>query len=431
MKTLFLAPQVPWPLDVGSKIRVHNFLRCYAEMGDVTLVCFAENQSEAQAVSNLNQYCKRIFCFPLWPAQFAPEQQSRKFGALMQLIRFKPRITQFFNCPKLASQVESLIASEHFDIVHVERLFMVINADAALRGRPRSGRPLLVLDIDDLESEKIGRLAVLHSWRSMRKYFEMLEFLKLKAYERRILSQFDWVLVCSEKDRLYLVRSRRLPEIKVFSNGAEVSDCVLPSGARDDGSTLVFLGAMNYQPNEDAALYFIESILPLIRERLPSIRLIVAGKSPSPRLRTLHNGRDLLVTGYVEEKNQLFASCTVFVVPLRIGGGTRLKILETMAFGKPVVSTTIGCEGIDVKPVENILVADTPQDFAAACLNLLADETRRQALGRAGRELVERSYRWEAIRNGYVKVLQDHFLKARYMPNLNQSTPETSARERV
>lgn len=432
MKTLFLAPQVPWPLDVGSKIRVHNLLRCYAEMGDVTLMCFAENESEAQAVRNLEQYCKRIFCLPLMSTQSVPGQQSGKFGALMQLIRLRPRVVQFFNCPKLASRVESLVASEHFDIVHVERLFMAINANAVLQGQSRSGRPLLVLDVDDLESKKIGRLAALRSWRSPQKYFDNLEFLKLKVFERRVLPRFDCVLVCSEKDRLQLARGHRLPWVEVFSNGAEVSDCVLPPGSRDDGRTLVFLGAMNYQPNEDAALYFAESILPLIRERLPGVRLVVAGKSPSPQLRALHNGRDLLVTGYVEDKNQLFTSCTAFVVPLRIGGGTRLKILEAMAFGKPVVSTTLGCEGINVTSGENILVADSPQDFAATCIDLLADETQRQALGRAGRELVERSYRWEAIRGGFVKTLQDRFLKARYStPPQGQSTPETAVRERA
>lgn len=432
MKTLVIAPQVPWPLDVGSKIRIHNFLRCYAEIGDVILVCFAHNESEIRAARNLEQYCKQIVYLPLVSAQSISEKRSGKFTALKQLIRLRPRLTQFFNCPELASQVESFVTSEHFDIVHVERLFMAINADAVLQSRPRSGRTLLVLDIDDLESEKIGRLAVLRSWRSMRRYFDILEFLKLKAYEWRILPQFDWALVCSDKDRLRLARNPRLSEIKVFSNGAEVSDCVLPPEDRDDGSTLVFLGVMNYQPNEDAALYFIESILPLIKAQLPSVRLVVAGKSPSPRLRDLHNGRDLLVTGYVEDKKQLFSSCTVFVVPLRIGGGTRLKILEAMAFGKPVVSTTIGCEGIDVKPGENILVADTPQDFATACLDLLADEIRRQALGRAGRELVVRSYRWEAIRNGYVKALRDHFLKVRHtsLPQ-DQLTPETSIRERA
>jgi glycosyltransferase involved in cell wall biosynthesis len=146
----------------------------------------------------------------------------------------------------------------------------------------------------------------------------------------------------------------------------------------------------------------------------------------------LNNGRDLLVTGYVEDKNQLFASCTAFVVPLRIGGGTRLKILEAMAFGRPVVSTTIGCEGIDVTPGEDILVADTPQDFAAACIDLLADEKQRQALGRAGRQLVERRYRWEAIRSGYVKALQNSFIKARYStPPQSQSTPESAERERA
>lgn len=428
MRILFIAPQVPWPLNVGSKIRTHNLLKCYADIGDVTLVCFAGDRSEEESVRDLEEYCHRIYCFPFMATNLVPG----KLRALVEALYLQPRAVRSFSSVKLAAQIASLVASERFDIVHIERLFMAKNADAVLNSRSQSDRPILVLDIDDLESEKMSRLVALDRWCSLRKYLGLLEFLKLKVYERQILQRFDCVLVCSEKDGLCLGRGYQLPRVEVFSNGADIDDCVLPTEARDDGQTLVFLGAMNYQPNEDAALYFIESILPLIRERLPGVRLIVAGKSPSLRLRTLHNGHDLLVTGYVEEKRQLFSLCTVFIVPLRIGGGTRLKILEAMAFGKPVVSTTIGCEGINTIPGENILVADSPQDFTAACLGLLADETRRLALGRAGRELVERSYRWEAIRDGYVKALQDRFLQVRYftLPQ-DQPMPETSVQERT
>lgn len=420
MKTLFIAPQVPWPLDVGSKIRVHNLLRCYAQMGDVTLVCFAANEAEAQAVSELKRICYRVYCTPL---DALPAFKAGRWGALRQAIKLRPRVLQIFDCPQLALTIGSLVAGEAFDIVHVERLFMATHSNAVRQLDTGPRRPLFVIDVDDFESEKMSRSLALESWASPGKYLRLLELAKVMASERRILPRFDCALVCSGKDRTRLLSKRLSPRVEVFGNGADVSDCVLAPDSCDDGRTLVYLGAMNYHANEDAVLHFVDAIYPTIRQRMPDVRLIIAGKSPSQKVLSLHNGQDVLVTGYVDDKNRLFASCTAFIVPLRIGGGTRLKILEAMAFGKPVISTTIGCEGIDVTPRENILVADSPMNFAAACIELLSDVSRREALGRAGRELVVRNYRWEAIRSGYGRTIEKllHEVRRQTTPQLRKT----------
>ena len=423
VKTLFIAPQVPWPLTVGSKIRVYNLLKCYANMGEVTLVCLVENEAEAQEYQQIKQCCQQRHYFPLHVTNTVLGRHSGKLQALFDALCLQPKAVRYFNSDRLSAKTALLMAREKFDIIHVERLFMVKNVHAVLQqSRSELEHPLFVLDIDEFESEKMIHSAALDRWYSLKKYLHFLEFLKLKAYERRLLRRFDCILVCSERDRLQLQRSHSLPWVEIFSNGAEVGDCLMPTKGRDDGRTLVYFGAMNYQPNEDAVLYFVENILPLIRNRFPDIRFVVAGKSPSARLRALHNGHDLLVIGYVEDKQQLFGSCTAFIVPLRIGGGTRLKILEAMSFGKPVVSTSIGCEGIDVTPGENIKVADSPLNFATACVELLADETLRQELGNGGRELVLRRYQWHEIRKSYIKVLESR---------MNELGSEKSQRSRL
>ncbi len=407
MKTLFITPQVPWPLDVGSKIRVHNLLRCYAEMGEVTLVCFAQDQVEAESVQQLERYCHRVYWLPLSASELRAAPATSRFGVLRRAMHPQPWAVRYFSSAELARRVGSLVDGEDIDVLHVERLSMTQNIGHTVRSRSGGRPPYLVLDVDDLESEKMRRMAALEPWGSPRKYLHSLEWLKLYAYERLVLPRFDCALVCSEKDRRRLQQGRRSPRIEVFCNGADLDDRTTPKEQQDDGRTLVFLGALDYQPNEDAVLFFTHAVLPLVRRRVPSVRFIIAGKSPSARVRALDTGHDVVVTGYVQDKAEVFKSCTIFVVPLRIGGGTRIKILEAMAAGKPVVSTTVGCEGLDVAPSENILVADAPENFADACVELLLHETRRQTLGRAGRVLVLRSYRWEEIRRGYVETLED------------------------
>jgi len=406
MKTLLIAPQVPWPLDAGSKIRVDQLLRCYAQLGEVTFACFVQDAGEAAGVAELERFCARVVCF-----DFASETRTRrvfggKAGAIVQVLDPRPWMVRFFHCPEVARKIEALLSSDEFDLVHIERLSMAQFAGNVF-SRRHGNRPYLIIDIDDLESGKMIRAAALDPWCSLRRYLRLLDWLKLLTYERSVLPKFDRALVCSEKDQRRLQRRHKNPIIEVFRNGAEFDEGATGNGTEDDGRTLVYIGAMGYPPNEDAALFFATSILPLIRADVPDVRFIIAGKSPSEKVRSLADGRNVVVTGYVEDKAVLLRSCTVFVVPLRLGGGTRIKILEVMAAGKPIVSTGVGCEGIDVTPEENILVADRPAEFAAACVELLRDKSRRQSLGRAGRELVQRGYRWSQIRSGYVERLRD------------------------
>lgn len=430
MKTLFVAPQVPWPLDVGSKIRVNNLLRCYAELGAVTLVCFAQDRSEIEGVSEVERYCHRVYLLPLNAGEADAASQVGRLGVLAQAMHAQPRLVRYFSSHGLVRRVASLVDGEDFDILHVERLAMAQYADCALRTCSGARRPYLMLDLDDLESEKMRRMATLEPWGSPQKYLRLIEYLKLFVYERRVLPRFDCALVCSEHDRRRLQHGPRSPRVEVFCNGAEADDSAMLDEQRDAGRTLVFFGAINYQPNEDAALYFAESVLPLVRREVPDVQFIVAGKSPSARVRALENGHDVLVTGYVQDKTALFNSCTVFIVPLRIGGGTRIKILEAMAAAKPVVSTTVGCEGIDVTPGENILIANSPEAFAGACRDLLRNEAQRQAIGRAGRDLVLRRYRWGEIRKGYIKTLED-CLRGAGRTSLQQSPLASAVRMEV
>ena len=219
-----------------------------------------------------------------------------------------------------------------------------------------------------------------------------------------MLRGFDQALVCSDPDRAAL--APRMPgEAVTYRNGADLD--IRESAARDDGRTLLFFGALDYGPNVDAALHLARDIWPHIRAALAGARLHIAGKSPCAEVRALDNGDDIRVSGYVNDKAELFASVTATVVPIRSGGGTRIKILEAMAMGKAVVSTTVGCEGIDATDGENILIGDSAEEFAQACLRVLRDASLRDALAAAGRALVRQKYGWPAIRREFGAQVRD------------------------
>jgi glycosyltransferase involved in cell wall biosynthesis len=164
-----------------------------------------------------------------------------------------------------------------------------------------------------------------------------------------------------------------------------------------EGDDLVFVGKMDFRPNIDGVLWFAQEVLPLIRQQAPAVRFWVVGKDPHPRLKPLAEDPAIELTGWVEDVRPYIAGAAVYVVPLRIGGGTRLKVLEAMAMEKAIVSTTLGCEGFNLVPDQELVTADTPGDLAAAVLALLRDPDRRDRLGRAARRFAGSRYDWRIV----------------------------------
>jgi len=176
----------------------------------------------------------------------------------------------------------------------------------------------------------------------------------------------------------------------------------------ETANSLVFTGSMDWLPNEDAIFYFAEAILPLIKKQCPDVSLVVVGRSPSRKLQALAEvEKSIRLTGWVEDIRPFVARGSICIVPLRIGGGTRLKIFEAMAMNKAVISTTVGAEGLAVRAGENIVLADTPVDFASSVVSLLRDPNRRKRLGTSARTLVQENYSWPKVAQGFARTLQD------------------------
>jgi glycosyltransferase involved in cell wall biosynthesis len=266
---------------------------------------------------------------------------------------------------------------------------------------PVAGLPK-VLDMHNIESLLLRRYA--RAYRpSPRSLYAALTAWKLRRYEVRHVQGFDRVLTCSEVDRRYAVEVLGCPSAQVIPNGVDAAG-PWPARDLDAPPSLVFVGRMDYVANEDAAIRLATEILPIVWHTHPQVRLYLVGQQPPPRLQALAADPRIIVTGFVPEVRTFLDRATVFVAPLRYGSGTRLKLLEAMAMARPVVSTSLGCEGLDLRPGEHLLVADSPTAFAGAVVSLLRCPASRARLGRAAREHVARRYDWSAIQARLLEV---------------------------
>ncbi len=226
--------------------------------------------------------------------------------------------------------------------------------------------------------------------------FLAVEWRSIRHYGAEACARAGLTVAVSEADRALLRAGAPGADIRAIPTGVDTA-YFHPNGAAEAPATLVFTGSMDWYPNEDAILYFLEAILPEIRREVPGVSLVVVGRDPTDRLRAAGAAAGIRVTGTVPDVRPYVAEAAVYVVPLRVGGGTRLKIFEALAMGKAVVSTRVGAEGLPIVSDRHFLQADSPAAFAQAVVSLLKDADRRRALGLAGRRLVEERYSWSQV----------------------------------
>jgi glycosyltransferase involved in cell wall biosynthesis len=231
--------------------------------------------------------------------------------------------------------------------------------------------------------------------------------------EDNLLRAFDTTLVCSAGDRYQLHARVPSADVRVVPNCVPLRPV---TGRRDskDSIDILFVGSMNYPPNIDAVKWFCHDVWPTVRDNaVRKCRFFIVGYKPPEVIRSLFEPDSVIVTGGVDSVDPYYAQSDVVVAPIRFGGGTRIKILEAMSMAKPVISTTIGAEGIETSPGADIIIADTASDFADACLDLMGDSSMREDLGRAARTLVEAQYSEDAIHAGLLKILLDNSVSLR------------------
>ena len=399
MKILWVKAGGLVPPDTGGKIRSYNILRELARQHSVTFFSFYHAHDGDQHPS-LRDVFDRVVCVPL----SLPEPKSiAELGVyIVRLFSSEPYGISKYCRPEVRSRLQALLSEEHFDVTVCDFIF-------AAGVVPWDWPGPKVLFTHNIEAT-IWRRHYEVSTSPLWKIISWLEWRRMEAAERRYLRLADHVLTVSDADRDAFSRFIEPEKLTVIPTGVDV-DYFTPMAVEEAPNSLVFTGSMDWLPNEDAIVYFVEAIFPLIKEQCPEASLEVVGRNPSRKLQTLAaREASMRLTGWVEDIRPFLARGSICVVPLRIGGGTRLKIFEAMAMGKAVISTTVGAEGLPVQSGKDILLADTPQDFAESVICLLRDNNLRRRLGTGARALVQENYSWKKVAENFARTLRDSVL---------------------
>ena len=397
-RVLFLTSELPYPPHQGMAIRAYNLLAGLRERFRVHLYSLSSSPDAAQHAAALREICERVEVMP------APVR-TRARRALSLLTTRLPDMALRAYSPAFAQAVLRALAESEYAILHVESIEMAPYALAALgAGLPQ--RPRIVFD--DLNAEYLlQKRASETDLRRPRRWvgaaYSLVQWRRLARYERRICRLADCAVAVSEWDRDALARLAPSANIAVVPNGIDAAHYVNYSLtdaapiADAPGPKLVFTGKMDFRPNVDAMCWFADDILPQIQAQIPDAHLYIVGQRPSPAVQALGSRRGVTVTGFVPDVRPYIAAADVYIVPMRMGGGTRLKVLEAMTMGKAIVSTSLGCEGYGLTPGRELVVADDAARFADETVALLRDPARRAQLGALAREFAVSRYDWSRI----------------------------------
>ena len=397
-RILFLSELLPYPLVTGAKIRAYYVLRHLARSHQVTLLTFVRDDDRPEDIAHLEGFLEQVHTVPM--------QRSRTRDAravLVSLMTGRPAIIAREEIGPMRRRVEDLLATGRFDAVHADQIPM---AQYGLLGPPARVRRLL--DQHNATFRLLERLAR-HEPSLWKRSLLQREARAFGRYEAAVCRRYDQVTFVSSQDRQKLLARMGDPAPDGHSSvipigiDTEEEQPVSPVAAPH---RVTFLGTMYWPPNVEGFTWFWENVWPQVRQRVPQARLTCIGKRPPPRIRALGGEPDVESLGYVPDLAPYLAETAVFVVPLRAAGGMRVKIVNAWCWGLPVVSTTIGAEGIAFREGEHILIADTPEAFASAVVQVLADRNVGDRLRAAGRRWVEERYDWRRIYGAWDGVYQ-------------------------
>ncbi len=380
MNILFLAPRLPLPADTGGKIRTYNILKQLAKENHVHLMCFSFEEADKSYLLEFHALGIEVTLIPM------PELSLFK---KIPMVFFSPIPFSIakYKSPAMAQAIAALVKKQKFDAVHVDHLHMA-HYEEYFQKIP------MYLDEHNVEYKILERCASVET-KVIKKYIYVDQTYKMRSIEAQKAKQFKGIFACSLDDQLLLSKlTVGLVPTHVIPNGVDTDFFNSPIQL-DEEPSLVFTGSMDWLPNDDGITYFCKEILPLVWKENPRVKLYVVGKSPSKAVVQLAaEDKRVIVTGRVDDVRPYIQKSHVFIVPLRIGGGTRLKILEAMAMRKAIVSTTIGAEGIEYEKNVHMSLGDLPHLFAKSILDLLNDKQRMIAMGEKGRTLVCEKYDW-------------------------------------
>lgn len=389
-RLLFLSQVLPFPPDGGVKIRTFNILRLLARTFDVTALCFYRskggllNTDVASALRGLAPLAKNVEAFPI------PQDHSRRrllWDHIRSVLNRRAYTVFSYQSGEFEKRLKELLLTEHFDLVHADSLDLSYYFPL-LQGIP------LVCTHHDVQSALLARRASLEPSAPRRAYFDLQARLMRKE-EELWCPRVALNVAVSEVDAGKLADIAPSARFLVVPNGVDTSYFQPETRSKKYG--IVSVGGTTWYPNKDSLQYFATRILPLLRAKGLTEPVTWVGRASAEEVDQYRRECGITMTGYVDDVRPYVQSAACYIVPIRMGGGTRVKILDAWAMGVPIVSTPVGCEGLEARDGENILVRDDPDLFADAILELLANRELGSRLGRSGRTTAELRYGWDAL----------------------------------
>ena len=394
MKILWICPFFLHPTDRGAQIRTLGTLKELHKRHEIHFAALNDPRN-LEGPQRSSEYSSRHFV----AEHAAPARRS--IGILPQLassiVHPLPMAVFRYASKRLKETVDALIATEHYDSIVCDFLFSAQNL---------TDLGQCVLFQHNVETT-IWQRHVEQCRSPLKRIFFQMQTRKMESYERVVCKRAKHVIAVSDIDALRMKQMFGIDTVTSVRTGVDV-DYFAPRGSSAPTSDMVFCGGMDWLPNVDAVVHFVSEILPLIRDRLPDATFTIAGRSPDPKvLKAVQGLTGVIVTGKVEDIRPSLWGSKISVVPIRIGGGTRLKIYESMAAGVPVVSTTIGAEGLRYDDGDDILLADNPRAFADACIRLLSDDAARRRIAKTALQRAQNEFSWEAVSREFETILEN------------------------
>lgn len=390
MRVAVVTPYLPWPADTGGKLRSYYLIRGLAQRADVDLytVCYGQ----PPAVDALAAFCRHVEVAVLKP----PAVRWRQLRLLTQRT---PRSVTYFRTEQSMAAIRQKLAGP-YDLLVADEISMAPYV-LDLPGHAQTPNVIMRQKIDYLHYAEV---AASRPWNED-KVLDWLEARRLKAFEYAMMPHFQGAVVCSQDDATVAADQGPQLALDIIVNGAD-TDYFTPVQQPDPDPTLLLVGTMHYYPNIDATLHFFQTMYPALHQAIPTLKVLIVGHLPPPEIQALGALPGVTVTGSVPDVRPYLARSWLSTVPLRLGGGTRLKIVEAMASGLPVVSTTVGAQGLDQVDRDILAIADTPEAFVATTLRLLRDNAERERRSRHGRTVIEQHYSWQALGQKFADFCQ-------------------------
>lgn len=392
MKILWISHILPYPPKGGVLQRSYNLIKEVAKENEAYLFAFNQKawlptkEDIIKAKKEFERFCKKVEIFEL------PSDKSKAAWYSLVLKSFFSKDGYTINWTKskiMAKKIKEFLAVNHIDLIHCDTIGLAEYVKD-VKGVPK------VLNHHNIESHMILRRAKKEK-NLFKKIYFLQEAIKVKKYEKQVCPNFDMNLVVSDLDKKRLLNIAPSSKIAVIPNGVDIN-YFKPLNSKIKKHNIVFAGRMDAYPNEDAVIWFLKEIWPLLKKEVPDVTFTIAGRNPTPRIKKFaKNDPSILITGYVDDIRPFIAQAEVYICPIRDGGGTKLKLLDAMAMGKAIVTTTIGAEGLEVIHKKHILIADNSISFVSKILMLFENSELRIYLGNNSRELVKNEYSWYVI----------------------------------